>query len=327
MREAARILLVLGIFFEVFGPALGTEIPHLRLGQVKSGTAAWETDTVRRHDFDRAAGIVLDTVDLANPAAGEVALQAGGVDAILTDWLWVSRQRQAGQNIIFIPHTAALGEILVPNASSIRTLGDLDGKRLGVAGGPLDKSWLLLRAYSRRVLGHDLADRAEAVYAAPPLLSRELAAGRIDAVLTYWPFAARLTVRGFRSLASMSDIMKGLGFSAPVPMLGYALSESWIARHPGGIEAFLAATGKADAVMAESDDEWERLGPLTAAEDHATLVALRERFRGGIVAHWGAPERTQILRLFALLAETGSADLTGGSAEIAPGTFWPGSAP
>ena len=117
MREAARILLVLGIFFEVFGPALGTEIPHLRLGQVKSGTAAWETDTVRRHDFDRAAGIVLDTVDLANPAAGEVALQAGGVDAILTDWLWVSRQRQAGQNIIFIPHTAALGEILVPNAS------------------------------------------------------------------------------------------------------------------------------------------------------------------------------------------------------------------
>lgn len=326
MSAMARAFMALGLLLGIMtGPASAAELPHLRLGQVRFGALSWEIDTLRRHGFDRAAGVAIDTVDLANPAGGEVALQAGGVDAILTDWLWVSRQRQAGQRITFVPRTSALGEILVPADSPIRSVADLEGKRLGVAGGPLDKSWLLLRAYSRRLLGHDLAEHAQVVYGAPPLLSQELAAGRVDAVLTFWPFAARLSVRGFRSLISMAEVMKGLGFPEPVPMLGYAASEAWIAQHPDGWTAFLAASDQADRVLVQSDGEWESLRTLTAAEDDATLAALRDRFRAGVVRHWGPDDQAQAGRLFALLAETGGADLTGGAKEIAPGTFWHGS--
>ena len=51
----------------------------------------------------------------------------------------------------------------------IAALADLQGKTLGVAGGPLDKSWLLLQAYAERS-GADIAKRSRVVFGAPPLL-------------------------------------------------------------------------------------------------------------------------------------------------------------
>lgn len=320
MTKAAGVLVALGVFVITLGcgSLFGADQPHLRLGLVKFGAAAWEIDVMRHHGFDRDAGIAVDTVDLANPAAGEVALQAGGADAIYTDWIWVSRQRSVGQRITFVPHFSALGEIMVATASPVRTVGDLDGKHLGVAGGPEDKSWLILRAFGRRRLGYDPAQRLQPVYAAPPLLSRELTGGRLDAVLTYWPFAARLAAQGYRSIAGMGDIMKELGFADPIPLLGYGVTDSWIAAHPGGLEKFLAALARADDIMLRSDDEWDRLRPLTAAEDDATLLALRSRFRAGLVNRWGQDEEEAAGRLFALMTE----DV--GSARISAGTFWSG---
>jgi NitT/TauT family transport system substrate-binding protein len=306
--------------------AAGAEPDHLRLGLVKFGSGAWEIDTLRTHGLDKAAGVILDTVDLANPAAGEVALQAGGVDAILSDWLWVSRQRRAGQKIVFIPHSSALGDVMVPAGSMIHSLAELEGRRLGIAGGPNDKSWLLLRAYSRRILGHDLADHVEAIYGAPPLLSQELAAGRIDAVLTFWPYAARLAVGGGRPVVTMDEVMTGLGFTPPMAMIGYAVTESWLSAHPGDLPRILSAIDQADRIMA-ADGEWDRLRSLTGAADDATLAALRDRFRAGIAPRRGAADQTRASRLFAVLAETGGAELIGGATDIAPGTFWETAAP
>ena len=320
MTKAARVFVALGMFVIALGcgSVLGADEAHLRLGLVKFGSAAWEIDVMRHHGFDRDAGIAIDTVDLANPGAGDVALQAGGADAIYTDWIWVSRQRSVGQRVAFVPHFSALGEIMVAAGSPVRTVADLDGKRLGVAGGPEDKSWLVLRAYGRHHLGYDLAGHLQPVYAAPPLLSRELAGGRLDAVLTYWPFAARLAAQGYRSVAGVADIMKDLGFAEPVPLLGFGVSEAWIAAHPGGMEKFLSALARADEVMLRSDDEWLRLRPLTAAEDDATLLALRSRFRAGLSHRWGRDDEAAAGRLLALMTE----DV--GSAQIPAGTFWTG---
>lgn len=297
----------------------------LRVGLVSFGTAAWEIDTLRRHGLDHDLGVALTTVELADPAAGEIALQARGVDAIVTDWLWVSRQRHAGQHIVFVPHSTSIGEILVPADSPLKKLSDLPGKKLGVAGGPLDKSWLLLRAYSRQALGGDIADKAEVQFGAPPLLSQELVKGRLDAALTFWPFAARLETQGFRRLAAMTEVMQGLGFPQPVPMLGYAFSESWIVAHPDAARRFIEALAKADRLMAR-DEEWTALQPLTGAQDDATLAALHRRFQAGVVydPKSGAAEAG---KLYDLLASVGGPGLTGGAPDIAPGTFWGDASP
>ena len=56
-------------------------------------------------------------------------------DVIVSDWLWVSRERGLGAKLTFYPYSSALGAVMVPNSSTIRTLADLKGRKLAVAGG------------------------------------------------------------------------------------------------------------------------------------------------------------------------------------------------
>ena len=137
------------------------------IGVLKFGTVSWLLDTIHANGLDKAEGIDLDIVPLASTQATTVGLQGGSVDIIATDWLWVSRERSSGGEFTFSPFTTALGAIMVPPNSPIKTLGDLKGKRLGVAGGPLDKSWLLLVAYALRTANLDLRTETKPEYGAP----------------------------------------------------------------------------------------------------------------------------------------------------------------
>src|SRR5580700_2882176 len=99
---------------------------------------------------------------------------------------------------------------MVPANSPIKGIADLKGKKLGVAGGPLDKSWLLLQALARRS-GVDLKAQADIAYGAPPLLMQKALQGETDATLTFWNFCAGLEVSGQRRAIVMADVMKRLG--------------------------------------------------------------------------------------------------------------------
>src|SRR5436305_8934896 len=116
---------------------------RIRVAVQKTGTLAWEIDVIKRHGIDRKLGLAIETVELASPEAGKVALKGGSADIMLTDWLWVARERSLGDTLVFYPASSALGAVMVPAQSSIRSVLDLKDKKLAVAGGPLDKSWLL----------------------------------------------------------------------------------------------------------------------------------------------------------------------------------------
>ena len=92
----------------------------------------------------------------------------------VTDWLWVSRERGLGAKLTFYPYSSALGAVMVPAASPIKTLADLKGRKLAVAGGPIDKSWLLLLALVE-------AGRHRPEVGGDNRLRRATAAGRKDA--------------------------------------------------------------------------------------------------------------------------------------------------
>jgi NitT/TauT family transport system substrate-binding protein len=92
---------------------------------------------------------------------------SGDADVIVSDWTWAMRQRGMGENLKFAPYSSALGALMVPQNSAIKGLADLQGKKLGVAGGAIDKSWLLLRAYSRATMGKDIAVASPIFGAAP----------------------------------------------------------------------------------------------------------------------------------------------------------------
>ncbi|KAA0579675.1 ABC transporter substrate-binding protein [Azospirillum sp. B21] len=307
-------------------PGFAAERPVVRAGVLKFGTVSWELDTVRANRFDEQAGIDLRLVELAGNPATQVALQAGGVEVIVSDWLWVSRMRTKGEALSFIPYSTAVGALVVPAGSAIAGIADLRGKRIGVAGSPLDKSWLLLKALAGDRHGLALDSDAQPFFGAPPLLNSKVADGDLDAVLTYWPFAARLEARGMRVLVTVSEMLTALGQPADIPSIGYVFREEWARANPAALAGFQAATGKAKALLAQSDAAWERLAPLMQAEDDATFRTLRDRYREGIPRRWTAEEQAGAAQLYSLLARLGGRELVGDASTIAPGTFWTGGA-
>jgi len=302
------------------GPAVARADSTLRIGVLKFGTVNWVMDVIAHHGLDKVNGIHIDEVALASNQATLVALQAGRVDCVVSDWLWVSRQRASGWDWTFFPFSTALGALVAARGAPIHRLADLRNRRLGIAGSPLDKSWVLLQALARQQ--HvDLARDARLSFGAPPLLDEELRAGRLDAVLTYWNFAARLTSSGLPQVLSMSDALRQLGFDTAIPLVGYVVSDRWARAHPHALAGFVRATRAADSILATSDAEWTWLGPRTGAQDPAELRALRDAFRAGIPSRWGEQERREARALYALFAKVGGTSLVGSSPTLEPGTF------
>jgi NitT/TauT family transport system substrate-binding protein len=299
----------------------------ITVGVLKFGTVSWLLDTIQRNGLDKAEGIELDVVPLASTDATAVGLQGGSVDIIGTDWLWVSRERSGGADFTFSPFTTALGAIMVPGDSPIKTLSDLKGKKLGVAGGPLDKSWLLIVAYALRTANLDLRTETTQVYGAPPLLAEKAKQGEIDAVLNFWPYAARLEAHGFKQLIGIEDVVRELGAKGEVAMVGFVFSESWAKENLKAIDGFIRAAVKADDLLATSNEAWDAIRPMMRADDDATFEALRRRYREGIPERSTAQNEADAKVLYQFLRELGGEKLVGPGAELAAGTFWEGGSP
>lgn len=305
-------------------PLAAADLGTIRLGVLAFGTVNWELDVIEHHGLDEAEGFTLEVQGFGSGDATNVALLGGAVDAIVDDWLWVSRQRAAGLALTFIPYSSSVGALMVPAEAEIDDLGDLSGMTIGVAGGPLDKSWLLIQAVARDEQGIDLAAETEQAFGAPPLLTETFRSGELDGVITYWHYAARLEAEGYRRLIGVEDAQERLGAARATPQLGYVFKEDWANAHRELVQAFARASQAAKAIMDTSDEEWERLRELTKAGDDATLDALKQRYREGIVRSWGDTERADAATLYEVLAKIGGEDLVGSSATLAPGTFFDG---
>lgn len=321
-RGSRRLLAVMALTVLVAAPAQAADLGTMKVGVLKFGTVNWELDVIKANGLDAKEGFTLEVVPFGANDAADVALMGGAVDAIVEDWLFVSRQRSDGVPLTFIPYSSNVGAVMVKGDSPIADLADLKGKKLGVAGGPLDKGWLMLRAYAKQKGDIDLAAEVEPVYAAPPLLTEKLKSGELDAVLNYWHFGARLEADGYRRLIGIDEVQEGLGIPASVPQLGYIFQEGWGDAHTDLVLAFARASRAAKEIMLTSDAEWQRLMPITRAENEAELAAFMRRYREGIVAHWGAEQQAQAAQLFLVLAELGGVKLVGKGTELAPGTFW-----
>lgn len=309
-----------GLLVATYGVADG--LAPVRVGVLKFGTVNWDLDVIQRHGFARGRGVDLQITELGSKNATAVALQGGAVDVIVTDWIWVSRQRSEDRMYSFVPYSMAVGSLIIRPDADIERLADLEGKKLGIGGGPVDKSWLLLRAYAKQELGKELAQLVEPTFAAPPLLNELVLAGDLPATLNFWHYTARLKAAGMHELISVREILPQLGVEGEVPLLGWVFSEEWASANRAAIDGFLKASFQAKRLMLTSDGEWESLRPLTKANDPTTLVALRDAWRAGVPKQFGDREMENARKLFSVLSREGGEKLVGRTQELDPGTFW-----
>ena len=300
------------------------DVPQLRVGVLEFGSVGWEIDTVQRLGLASKHGIRLEVVPLASENAMKVALLSGSVDLVVSDWFWVATLRSRGQNYQFVPFSKAVGTVVANPKAGIRSLADLKGKRFGVAGGPVDKSWLIVRAYARKEYGVDLQSTVKPQFAAAPLINHLILDGELPAAINFWQYTSRLVAQGMQPVITVEQMLKGLGVKTDPPLLGWVFSQRWAETHGDALRAFIAATYDAKQELARSDAAWQPLRSKVEPENDAVFAAIRQGYRDGIVNHFGAPEIQAAGQLFHLIAEESHGELTGGTSELPAGVFWSG---
>jgi NitT/TauT family transport system substrate-binding protein len=294
---------------------------RIRLAVQRTGTLAWELDIIKAHGLDRKSNLEIERIDLASTEAGKIAFRGGSVDLMLSDWLWVARERALGDKLVFYPSSSTLGAVMVPAGSAIKGIADLKGRKLAVAGGPLDKSWLLLQALALRS-GLDLRKQATLVYGAPPLLTQKALQGEHDATLTFWNFCAELEGKGFTRAVAIDDVMRQLGAKAPVAIVGYTFDSGFAQRNRSTVDRFLGAVRQAKEILASSPAEWQRLAPRIGVSDPQALAIYRQRYSEGIWRRPVAEEFADARALYRVLAQIGGPSLVGPARELDEGTFY-----
>ncbi len=294
----------------------------LRLASVKFGSLAWLIETIRAEGIDKKHALDLEVVEIANNQASPITLYGGSADVIVSDWPWALRQRAMGEGLKFAPFSASLGAIMVAAESPVKSVADLKGKKLGVAGSAVDKSWLLLRAFTRKTIGTDIAEMVEPQFGAAPLLAEQLKDGRLDACLNFWTFCARLEGAGFRRVISVADVMAALGIAPPPALVGFIWREKWGEEHVGAIDALLACVADGNAVLAGPPGAaWDRLKPLLKPGNDAEFKALVAGYQSGIRGPWSDADMKAAEKIMELLVAGGDTELVGSGTKFDPKLF------
>ena len=307
-KPSRRTLLLASAAALLASRAKAANPTRFKVGTLPFGTVGWEIQTLIDHGFDKAAGIQVENVPLASSEAARIAFLSGSVDAIANDLLFAARLKAENKSVLYMPHSATEGALIVPAASSIKSIADLKGKSIGVAGGPLDKSWLVLRAAATKEAKLDLEKEAKLVFGAPPLLAAKVESGELDSALLYWSQAARLEAKGYRQVVSVEDLLADLGAKGRVALVGYLFKAD-------AKQEVLAAFGKAvrrsEDLLADSPEAWAAIRSMMKAPDEATFETLKKAYVRGIPHKPRAEEIADAQSFFSIVAKLGGTALVG----------------
>jgi hypothetical protein len=99
-QRALRSLVAVVVAVAILAPSGAVATDRIRIATLKTGTLAWELETLRAHDLDRLADLAIQTTELASTEGGKIALKGGSADLIVSDW-YGSRARERWATISF----------------------------------------------------------------------------------------------------------------------------------------------------------------------------------------------------------------------------------
>ncbi|MFM8648003.1 MAG: hypothetical protein ACKOB7_09575, partial [Methylocystis sp.] len=105
-RATIALLAWLATLFAV--PSVASAAQQLRLALQKTGTGNWEIQVAQAFGLDKEADLELQINELASPEASKIALLGGNTDLIISDWLWVARERTNGVKVAFYPYSSGI---------------------------------------------------------------------------------------------------------------------------------------------------------------------------------------------------------------------------
>ena len=244
------------------------------------------------------------------------------MDIFVTDWIWVSKQRSKGNLVSFLPYSNSAGGLMIKKGEEINSFLELKNKKIGVAGGSLDKSWLFLRAYAIKKYKKDPLTFFNTSFAAPPLINGLLRNNQLDAGYNYWNYTARLEALGYEKFLTLKDILPYIGIEGELPLIGYVFREGFVKENELTLKGFIKASNEARKILKTSDKEWLRISEMTGAKNQLMLEKIRDGFRKGIPSDNHQLMRKNIQHAYEILSQIGGEELVGSSSSLAAGTYW-----
>ena len=293
----------------------------IKIGVLAYGTVNWELDVLKYNELDKKYGIDVEVVKLASKNAVAIALQSNSVDIIVNDWVWVNRQRASEKNISFYPYSKAVGALYV-NDEKIKSLLDLSQKRLGIAGGSVDKTWLLFRAYAKNKYNKDLKEMVKPVFAAPPILYKKMSDKSLSAAINFWHFNAKLDSKGLRRLLGVKEILEEFKINSDIPLIGWTFNRDFAQKNTKVINSFLQASYETKKLLSTSVEEWNRIKPLMKVKNDEMFKALKNGYINGIVKNFSSIHIENSRKVFNILYKEGGRNLVGKSTSLDSDTFW-----
>ena len=298
-----------------------TELPALKVGVLKFGTINWQMDVIKHHELDTLNGFTLEVRPFASKNASAVALQSGAVDIIMTDLFWVSRQRSQGKPYVLMPTVKATGGVYSATGKNLTSFFDGTQRAIGVAGGAVDKNWLLLQAYAKHQ-GVELSTHFKAKFAAPPLLNRFMLAGDLDASINFWHYNARLDAAGMQLVLPVTTMLSTLGIHTDIPLLGWVFDEKFAAESDKLIKGFISASFAAKQRLTQDPAEWDRIAHLTKAENKTVFNTLQSHYPNTLLTTFTDSEITATQQLFDVYHSLGGHDLLGQQTAFDSNIYW-----
>jgi NitT/TauT family transport system substrate-binding protein len=293
----------------------------LKVGVLAFGTVNWELNVLKHNNLDEKYGIDLEVVKLASKNAVSIALQSKSVDIIVTDWVWVNRQRADNKDFTFYPYSKAIGSLYV-NDKNVHTLEDLKGLNLGIAGGSVDKTWLLFRAYSKNKYNIDLKNIVNPVFASPPILYKKMLDNSLNASINFWHYNAKLEAKGLKRLLGVTEILKEFNINSDIPLIGWTFNREFGLNNQKLINNFLQASYESKKILSSDEKEWERIRPAMKAKTDEVFSSLKRGYLNGIVKEFSAKEINSAKQVFDILYKEGGKKLVGNSKSLDENTFW-----
>lgn len=294
----------------------------IKIAVLKYGSVNWEYNVIKHHKLDKKNNVKIQKVEVTNKDASAVAFLSKSVDIFVTDWIWVSKQRNKGNLVSFLPYSNSAGSLMIKKGKKINSFLDLKNKKIGVAGGSLDKSWLFLRAYAIKKYEKDPLTFFKTSFAAPPLINGLLRNNQLDAGYNYWNYTARLEALGYEEFLTLKDILPYIGIEGELPLIGYVFREGFIQKNEITLNGFIKASNEARKILKTSDNEWLRISEMTGAKNQLMLEKIRDGFRKGIPSDNHQLMRKNIQHAYKILSQIGGEELVGSSSSLASGTYW-----
>lgn len=294
----------------------------LKIGVLAFGTVNWELDVLKHHNLDKKNGFDLEIINLASKNAQLVALQGKDVNIIVNDWIWVNSQKTNGKNFSFYPYSKATGTLVVNENSKINSLLDLRGKHLGIAGGVDDKTWLLIRAYGKKMFDVDLKDIVNPLYAQAPILYKKMEDNSLEASINFWHFNSKLESKNIKPLVEIEDIYKELGLNEDLSFVGWTFDEKFALENKELINAFLKASKQAKEILQNDENEWNRIKNIMNVKNDIEFEALKSGYKKGIITTFNQNNIDDFQKVFKILLQEGGKDLVGNSVFLDNSIFW-----